>query len=265
RDTANKADLEARLEVLKDLLKNYDDPGIILDVVVFFDGSDWRVVIDVDKSCDLRGAPLLTDYRKERQYHTFSKEDKMNFSVNIYEEGNIVSIVTTSHDHGTHVAAISAAYHPDEPILNGVAPGAQIVSLKIGDTRLDGMETGAGLARAAISLVETKCDLANMSFGEATAVPNYGHFIELIRDEVVGKHGCIFISSAGNNGPALSTNGAPGGTSSDVIGVGAYVSHSMIQAEYGLLESVPERAYTWSSQGPNTDGDIGVTIYAPGG
>ncbi|CAG8480016.1 10360_t:CDS:10 [Scutellospora calospora] len=264
-ELSTKADLEARLEVLKDMLKSYDDPGIFLDVVVFFDGSDWRVVIDLDESCDLRGAPLLTDYRKERQYHTFSKEDQMNFSVNIYDDGNIVSIVTTSDTHGTHVAAISAAYHPDEPVLNGIAPGAQIVSLKIGDTRLNAMETGAGLARAAISLVETKSDLANMSFGEASAVPNYGHFIDLIRNEVVGKHGCIFISSAGNSGPALSTLGAPGGTSSDIIGVGAYVSHSMIQAEYALLESVPERAYTWSSQGPNTDGDIGVTIYAPGG
>ncbi|CAG8537845.1 24786_t:CDS:10, partial [Racocetra persica] len=259
-DHATKADLEARLEVLKNMLKSYDDPGILLDVVVFFDGSDWRVVIDVDESCDLRGAPLLTDYRKERQYHTFSKEDKMNFSVNIYDEGNTVSIVTTSHSHGTHVAAISAAYHPDEPILNGVAPGAQIISLKIGDTRLDGMETGAALARASISLVETKCDLANMSFGEATSVPDYGHFIKLIRDEVIGKYGCIFISSAGNSGPALSTNGAPGGTSSDIIGVGAYVSHSMIQAEYALLESVPERAYTWSSQGPNADGDIALLL-----
>ncbi|CAG8794124.1 14070_t:CDS:2, partial [Racocetra fulgida] len=48
-DLATKADLEARLEVLKDMLKSYDDPGILLDVVVFFDGSDWRVIIDVDE------------------------------------------------------------------------------------------------------------------------------------------------------------------------------------------------------------------------
>nr|CAG8507230.1 5767_t:CDS:10 [Entrophospora candida] len=249
-DVLIKSDLEARLDVLKDLFRNYEDPGMIFDVVTFFDGNDWRVVIDIDESGDLRGGPLLTDYRKERQYHTFSQEDLLNFSVNIYDEGNLVSIVMVSSTHGTHVAAIAAANFPDEPTLNGVAPGAQIVSLKIGDVRLGSMETGTSLARAAMALVNTKADVANMSYGEVTAVPNYGHFSNLIRDEVIGKYGCIFACSAGNNGPALTTNGSPGGTTS---------------AEYALLDSVPERAYTWSSRGPATDGDVGVTIYAPGG
>ena len=60
--------------------------------------------------------------------------------------------------------------------------GAQLISCKIGDSRLGGMETGTGLTRALITVLEHKADLINMSFGEATSTPNYGRFIDLANE-----------------------------------------------------------------------------------
>ncbi|KAL1917361.1 uncharacterized protein VTP21DRAFT_5017 [Calcarisporiella thermophila] len=260
-----KADLEARIEVLKEFLKSYDDAGPVFDVVVFHDGETWRVVVDTMENGDLRTQKPLTDFRKEREFSRFTNQDLLSFSVNIYDNGDLVSIVTMAGSHGTHVASIVAACHPEEPALNGMAPGAQIVSLKIGDTRLGSLETGTGFARAAEALITHKCDVANMSYGEAASLPTFGYFAKLLRTQVIGRlPGCIFVCSAGNEGPCVSTIGAPAGMWAGMISVGAHVSYSQQQAEYALLDYVPEQAYTWSSRGPTVDGYKGVDVYAPG-
>eukprot|EP00951_Prasinocladus_malaysianus_P002621 scaffold18396_cov35-Prasinocladus_malaysianus.AAC.2 len=104
-----------------------------------------------------------------------------------------------------------------------------------------------------------------MSYGEATTTPDAGRFMDLAA-EVVNKHGVIFVSSAGNSGPALSTVGAPGGTSSAILSIGAYVSPDLAAAGHSVREVERDgQQYTWSSRGPAMDGDIGVTLSAPGG
>ena len=76
--------------------------------------------------------------------------------------------------HGTHVAGIVAAHDPTAPHRNGLAPGAQLVSIKIGDSRVDSMETAAGVVRGVRAAIDAGCHLINMSFGEAGVIPNSG-------------------------------------------------------------------------------------------
>ena len=260
----DNAELEKRLAALLAAGKSYSDPGPLYDCVVFHDGEHLRAVVDTDEDGDLADEKAMTNYRVAREYAQFDEVSLLNFGVNIYEGGKVLSIVADAHPHGTHVAGIVAGYYPDQPEWNGVAPGAQIVSCKIGDTYIDGMETGQALIRATKTVLENNCDLVNMSFGEPTKAPNKGLIIRYF-DELVTKHGVIFCASAGNSGPALSTVGAPGGTSSSLIGIGAHVSPKMMEAQYALRETFSDRPYTWSSRGPTFDGDIGVNLFAPGG
>ncbi|KAF9597398.1 hypothetical protein IFM89_017744 [Coptis chinensis] len=266
-----RADLQSRVDYLRKQADNYDDRGPVIDAVVWNDGDVWRVALDTqsledDSECGkLADFIPLTNYRIERKYGIFSKLDACSFVTNVFDKGNILSIVTDSSPHGTHVAGIATAFHPKEPLLNGIAPGAQVISCKIGDSRLGSMETGTGLTRALIAVVEHKCDLINMSYGEPAMLPDYGRFVDLV-NEVVDKYRVIFISSAGNSGPALTTVGAPGGTTSSIVGIGAYVSPAMAAGAHCIVEPPSEGLeYTWSSRGPTADGDLGVSISAPGG
>ncbi|KAK9724622.1 hypothetical protein RND81_05G087400 [Saponaria officinalis] len=266
-----REDLQSRVDFLQKQADSYDDKGPVIEAVVWHDGEHWRVALDTQclenepEKGKLSDFVPLTNFRIERKFGVFSKLDACTFVTNVYEEGNLLSIVTDCSPHGTHVAGIATAYHPKEPLLNGVAPGAQIISCKIGDARLGSMETGTGLTRAIIAAVEHKCDLINMSYGEPSLLPDYGRFVDLI-NEAVDKHHLIFVSSAGNEGPALSTVGSPGGTTSSIIGIGAYVSPAMASGAHCVVEPPDEGLqYTWSSRGPTADGDLGVSLSAPGG
>lgn len=87
---------------------------------------------------------------------------------------------------------------------------------------------------------------------------------ELI-NEVVNKYGVVWVVSAGNNGPAISTVGTPPNiTVPCCIGVGAYVSPQMMEAEYMLREKLPGNVYTWTARDPSPDGGFCVDVCAPG-
>lgn len=268
-DKLIKENLEARLEVLQNFEKKYVDNGPVFDCILFHDGEKWLACVDTTDNGDVSKCPLLGEYSITHDYAPLTSVDNLNFSINVHNNGDVLELVGVCSSHGTHVASIASAYFPNSPEQNGVAPGAQIVSLTIGDGRLGSMETGTALVRAMIKVMELKktrpIDVINMSYGEHAHWLDSGRVGELL-NEVVNKYGIVWVASAGNNGPALGTISTPSDISQEpIISVGAYVSPDMMIAAYALPQKLPGAPYTWSSRGPTLDGGIGVHVCAPGG
>lgn len=282
---AKKQDLKDRVAALETASGSFDDPGPFIEVAAWHDGEHWRSVCAAAEGesgqelgipikqpsgepevVDLSTLKPMTDFRTERHFEHFGSQDLLTYSVNFYDDGEVLSLVCVSGAHGTHVAGIIAANHPEQPELNGIAPEAEIVSLKIGDNRVDSLETHKALLRASRAILDTNCDMANMSFGEDSAwgMETRGIFVRQLIDEVCRKRDVLFATSAGNSGPALTTVGAPAAGGGPLFSIGAWVSEKMQQAEYALVEGVPSSVYTWCSRGPLFDGAAGVTCYAPG-
>ncbi len=258
-------DLQQRLDLLDAMPDTIEDAGPVFDCVVWHDGEHWRAAVDTDEDGDLAEELAMTNFRAERQFGTFGDEDLLNFAVNIYNEGDILSIFTEAGAHGTHVAGTVAAHFPDQPELNGMAPGAQIVGVKIGDTRLGSSSVNTGMIRGIIAVIDNDADMINMSYGGPGAFPDTRYRIDQLATELVNEHNVVFVSSAGNSGPALSTVGSPGGATGAIIGVGAAISAEMMEAQYAVREGWGDLQYPWSSRGPTLDGDLGIDISAPGG
>ncbi|XP_064541466.1 tripeptidyl-peptidase 2 [Drosophila montana] len=262
-----KENLDFELEMLNTYEKLYNEVKTSFDCVLFPTEDGWLTIIDTTEQGNLEKALRIGEYTKTHE--TKNVDDFLSISVNVHDDGNVLEVVGMCSPHGTHVASIASGNHKSRDI-DGVAPNAKIVSITIGDGRLGSMETGTALVRGITKVMELcregrRIDVINMSYGEHSNWSNSGRIGELM-NEIVNKYGVIWVASAGNHGPALSTVGTPPDISQpSVIGVGAYVSPQMMEAEYAMREKLPGNVYTWTSRDPCIDGGQGVTVCAPGG
>lgn len=252
----NRGPVQA-LDGFKNRIKN-----VIVDVITFKKGNNFQSYLMIGNLFE----GYVEDYKINQKYYSIvHNEYRINFGVKYYDNGDITCLVFESGSHGTHVSGIIAANFPDNPEKNGIAPNAQIVSLKIGDSRLSGLETVEALIRAFNEIVDRDIHLANLSFGEPVNESGSGILIDVI-NKYCKEHNIIFVTSAGNSGPGLMTVGAPATCTSSVISVGAYADNKMLTSMYFKNDNeFKSGMFQWSSRGPTNDGDAGVTIAAPGG
>lgn len=114
--------------------------------------------------------------------------------------------------HGTHVAATAAG-------LKGVAPGANILALRVLGTNSTGKPSNLSAVMAGIDYaVRHGADVANMSLGlGSTYAPSGNLWGEMVSNAI--RAGVVFANSNGNNGSGVYTTGVYA-SSPDTIGVG---------------------------------------------
>lgn len=246
---------------------------IVLDIIVC-QGNQTVCIIDYEGNPD--SSIILKEYDVEHEFGSIPLNQNlaMTFGFHLYpginEDEKICSLIFDAGEHGTHVAGIIAGNHQNTE-MNGINPMAQILSLKIGDQRVEGMETSISLIRALQEIVKHDCHIVNYSYGEPLGQQN-GRFFEIL-NEFTYKHNITFITSAGNSGPCISTIGAPATATDHCISCGACVSNFHLSdlyfmtTEVGLTNPPNEVKYIpyyWSSRGPGLNDGMGVDVMSIG-
>ena len=203
-------------------INNNDKTNDRFGLIVMETEQGWLAYVDLDGDANLDDEQPLWNYKEKLQTFEFRGRDAkhnkklLTFALNIFADDKKVNFHFDGSSHGTHVAGIAAGYRINgQEGFNGIAPGAKIISLKIGDCRLAGGATTTG---SMIEAYEYGVEFAkkyqgpvvfNMSFGIGSEIEGQADMDLLLDDMLAENEDLVFCTSAGNEGPGISTVGLP--------------------------------------------------------
>jgi tripeptidyl-peptidase-2 len=242
--------------------EEFRDRGPAWDLLLWQENSSWRVAIDQDEDGDLGEERALQPFRTSGEWAVLGDETLLNYAVDVEDDGRRAVLFFDANGHGTHVAGIIGSWEGPGGRLNGLAPGVEIVAIKIGDGKYGGSTSGFAIAKGLDYAVQAGCQVANMSFGGPSFFAD-GREPEAIAVEEAAKRGLFLVCSAGNEGPTLSTVGSPA-TVPHALAVAAAVWPDTQLANYASLDPSAAVMFDFSSRGPLPTGALGVDFAAPG-
>ncbi len=229
-------------------------------VVVINGSNGWQAYVDLDADGNIDDEYPIKNYKENYQSFQFKGRDSekwknlATFALNIFPDELRVNFHYDGSSHGTHVAGIAAGYKINgQNGLNGVAPGANIISLKIGDGTLAGGSTRTGsMIRAyeyGVEFAKTHDGpvVFNMSFGIGSEIEGHADMEYILDDFLRENEKLLFCVSAGNDGPGISTVGLPA-AAERVLTVGALNTKESARDVYkSILKE--DKIFIFSSRG----------------
>jgi subtilisin family serine protease len=194
----------------------------LLPVVVGRASDGWFLLADTDGDGTLANQRPVHDYLEVHETFGWSPRGRptpMTIAVNLARGPGGAPSLDLFFDgdgHGSHVAGIAAGHDLYGVAgFDGVAPGAQVIGLKIARDALGGISVTGSMLRAmdyAIRFAKARGLplVMNMSYGVGNEVEGSARIDGIVDSVLAANPGVVFTISAGNDGPGLSTLGFPG-------------------------------------------------------
>ena len=188
-------------------------------VIVVKASDGWVAFLDTNLDGSFEDEMPLHDYRQGREMISLGRHPitmVANFSEVASEGTPVLDLFFDNSGHGTHVAGIAAGYNLyDVAGFSGVAPGAQLIGLKIANNARGGVTVHASMMRAidyaARYAAQRNLPLVlNMSFGVGNEHEGRAVIDSIVDAFLLSHPDAVFAIAAGNDGPGLSTLGFPG-------------------------------------------------------
>ncbi len=231
-------------------------------IVVAKSSGGWLAITDSDGDRQLSDETPLRDFAVAGETFTYrpvpngSEPGPMTIAVNLQEEEGrpLLDLFFDNSSHGTHVAGIAAGRNMfGVDGFDGVAPGAQILALKISDNSRGAISVTGSMVRAmnyaADYAEERNLPLVlNLSFGIGNEIEGSAALDSIVNNFALRYPDVLFVISAGNDGPGLSTVWFPG-SAEHALSVCALFPGAFAERPGAALGSEQDLVGWWSARG----------------
>jgi len=238
-----------------------DSWGVLLDTVT------KQVRVDLNGNGDFTDEKPMTDYKNAYDVGYFGTDnpatdivERMEFVVQTDKAG-YVNIGIAGAEHGSHVAGIATGNDLFGGKMDGAAPGAKVLSVKVCLTSAGC--TSSGLLDGVVYAASHGADVINISIGGLPALNDGNNARAELYNRTIATYNVQIFISAGNSGAGANTVGDPS-VATDAISVGSYITKETWLSNYGSKTKAAESMHPFSSRGPREDGGFKPDIIAPG-
>ena len=238
--------------------------GLLTFPVASDSGGKWVYFVDEDADGNIQDEKPRFNFSGSQETFTLRgrSEDKdkalLTFAVTILPEDKTASVHYCDNSHGTHCAGIAAGFQVHgESTQHGIAPGAQVISCKIGNGTLAGGCSTTGAIESAYDFgVQWAEDhktpvVFSMSYGIGSEWEGHSD-IEGYLNGIMQDHEKVLVAvSGGNEGPGLSSSGNPS-CAERILSVAAMLPLGSARDSYGFAND-GDRVFHFNSRGGEAD------------
>ncbi len=194
-------------------------------VIVARASDGWVAFFDASGDGSLADERPIRDFAVAQESFTFQQPDgtrgPLTVVINLSEQDDRprLDLVMDNSSHGSHVAGIAAGHNLfGIEGFDGVAPGAQLLGIKIANNTRGGVSVTGSMVEAMAYAADYAAArslplIINLSYGVGNEVEGSAVIDSLIDEFAAAHPEVLVVISAGNDGPGLSTVGFPGSAS----------------------------------------------------
>lgn len=224
------------------------------------------VWVDTNQNLNFADEKPMTDYLVRHDVGMFGQDDPqtplretVGFTIQTDMRLQSVFVIPGYGLHGTGVsgAAFGAGFFGGQ--MNGVAPGAQIISVPSGR---GARVTAAVIEGLITAMKDPRVDVVTIQFGNYVQQNDGRATFSVIADRLIKRYEKLIFAAAGNGTDGLNAITSPA-DGTEVIAVGSYLSSATSRVNNGFALRDTDNLNGYTSHGPTKDGRLKPDLLAP--